>query len=146
MRKLSIVKLFLLLGMLSAASAHATITLNGIRYDGYWANTTKCPDGSAKLLYQGKYYCPSYSALVSWKAPVTRTNGGPLLASDISSYEIYWTREQDASKGVITRSKYNKAALFSSRLPGTYHFAMSVVDTAGLKSPLSTVVSAKLGK
>lgn len=138
--------LFLLVvSMLAAATADASIVRNGILYSEYW-KTARCLDGSAKLKYLGKTWCPLYGVTISWAAPVTRTNGQPLTASDIASYEIYWTRDVDTRAGTVNKPRTSQSTLFYVFTPDIYHFAMSAIDTTGLKSPLSKVVSVKLAK
>lgn len=142
----SIASLFLLVvSLLAATATHATIVRNGVLYKEYW-KTARCLDGSAKLSYQGKTWCPLYGVTLSWSAPVTRTNGKPLVASDLASYEIYWTREIDTRGGKLSKSRASESTQFYVFTPDTYHFAISAVDTSGLKSPLSKVVSIKLAR
>lgn len=131
--------------MLAAASADASIVRNGILYTEYW-KTARCLDGSAKLSYKGKTWCPLYGVTISWNAPVTRTNGKPLVATDIATYEVYWTREVDTKAGTLSKPRTTQSTLFYVLTPDIYHFAISAVDTKGLKSPLSKVVSIKLAK
>lgn len=137
--------LLLVTSMLAAAAADASIVRNGILYTEYW-KTARCLDGSAKLSYLGKTWCPLYGVTLSWSAPVTRTNGKPLTATDIAAYEIYWTREVDTKAGTLSKPRTSGSTLFYVLTPDIYHFAISAVDTAGLKSPLSKVVSIKLAK
>jgi hypothetical protein len=142
----SVVPLFLsVVGLLAVAPANATITRNGILYKEY-GKTARCLDGSAKLSYQGKTWCPLYGVTLSWSAPVTRTNGKPLVASDLALYEIYWTREIDTRSGKLSKPRASESTQFYVFTPDTYHFAISAVDTSGLKSPLSKVVSIKLAR
>ncbi len=131
--------------MLAAATADAAITRNGILYTEYW-KTARCLDGSAKLSYQGKTWCPLYRVTLSWTAPVTRTNGKPLVATDIAAYEVYWTRDVDTRAGTLKKPRTTQSTPFYVLTPDMYHFAISAVDTKGLKSPLSKVVSVKLAR
>lgn len=137
---------FLVLGIFSAASANAAIVKNGIRYTHYNKNTARCPDGGAKLRYAGLYWCRTYKASLSWTPPVRRTNGIPLLSSEIAAYEVYWTRDKDTAKGTLRRGGRSKSTDFYVWTPDVYYFAISAVDTKGSKSPLSKMVSARIGR
>lgn len=145
MHKSTLAKLVLSAGLLVAANANAAMIKNGIRYAEYY-KTARCLDGSAKLKYGGKYWCPTYGVSISWKPPVTRTNGTPLSASEIAAYEVYWTREVDTAAGTLKKTNTTVSTLFYVFTPDIYHFAMAAVDSKGLKSPLSTMVSAKLSR
>ena len=123
----------------------SALVLNGKTYKTVSINSTICHDGTKPVLYNGAKYCPTRIANLAWAAPTKRTNGTALPIGEIASYEIYWTRTKDKTSGVIKvsggTSTTGKLEVF---LPDTYNFAVSAIDTKGLKSPLSTVVSTKL--
>lgn len=89
----------------------------------------------------------TFSAKLSWTIPSTRQNGQPLQLSELSGYELYYTTDSSSSNGtVVTVSGGSKASYEISNLKaGTYYFAISAIDASGLKSPLSSMVSAKVG-
>ncbi len=67
--------------------------------------------------------------------------------SELAGYEVYWTRTSDNAKGTIQVSHgTTSTTAFDVYTPSTYYFAVSAIDTKGLKSPLSTMVQASLGK
>ncbi|MDB6060454.1 MAG: hypothetical protein JWM78_557 [Verrucomicrobiaceae bacterium] len=145
MFKFIVSKIILVCAIFGAAESSAAIVKNGIRYDVY-TKAGKCLDGSNKLKYLSKTWCPTYGVSLSWSAPVKRTDGKPLTASDIRAYEVYWTRNVDEKGGTIKKGSTVDSTMFYIFTPDTYHFAISAVDLAGLKSPLSKVVSVKMGK
>lgn len=123
----------------------SALTLNGKTYKSVSSKTTVCPDKTKAVTYQGGKYCQYRTANLAWTAPVKRVNGAALPIGEIAGYEVYWTRTKDKTSGVI---KVNGGAALKTSLevfmPDTYNFAMSAIDTKGLKSPLSTMVSASL--
>jgi len=90
----------------------------------------------------------SYSASLSWTIPSAREDGKALSLSELSGYEVYYTTDASStSKGTVVKiDGGNKSSYVVSGLPaGTYYFAISAIDTNGLKSALSSMVSAKFG-
>ena len=146
MRKSMLARLGAISLLLVAFQANAT-TINGINYKQFTGSGTKCPNGSSVFVYNKVKYCKAFRASLTWAIPSTRTNGNALPASELAGYEVYWTRGSDNAKGTI---KISKGAIASTALdvytPGTYYFAVSAIDTKGLKSPLSSMVQASLGK
>lgn len=122
------------------------VTINGTNYKRYTGSGSVCPDGSKVLVYKNVRYCKAYRANISWAVPTTRTNGSALPASELKGYEVYWTRTSDNAKGTLRISGGTQSSTaFDVYTPGTYYFAVSALDTKGLKSPLSTLVASKLG-
>lgn len=88
----------------------------------------------------------TYKAHFSWNIPSARIDGSALALSDLQGYEIYYTTDNPATSGVYTVSGGSKTVYDVTSLPaGTYYFTISAIDSAGNKSPMSTVVSLKLG-
>jgi hypothetical protein len=89
----------------------------------------------------------SYSAQLSWTPPSTRTDGTQLALSELAGYEIYYTSD-DLSKGVSVSINGGSTSSYkiTSLQAGTYHFAISAIDSNGIKSPLSAVVSKTFGQ
>lgn len=128
-----------------ALHANATV-INGVNYKQFTGTGTTCPDGSAVFVYNNVKYCKALRANISWSIPTTRSDGQALAISELKGYEVYWTRSSDNAKGVIKVSSATQVTTaFDVYTPGTYYFAMSAIDSAGLKSALSTMVEAKLG-
>ena len=123
----------------------SALTLNGVNYKSVSSSTAPCPDGLKKTYYQGNYYCRVYKAGLSWNIPTTRQNGTGIPVSELAGYEVYWTRSSDTIGGTL---KVNGGSMQTAALevfkPDMYYFAVSAIDTKGLKSPLSKMVSAKL--
>ena len=123
----------------------SALTLNGINYKLVSNSAAPCPDGLKKTVYQNNYYCRVYKAGLSWNIPVTRQNGAAISVSELSGYEVYWTRSSDSIGGTIKvgggTAKTTSLEVFK---PDMYYFAVSAIDSKGLKSPLSKMVSARL--
>jgi fibronectin type 3 domain-containing protein len=82
---------------------------------------------------------------LSWQVPTTRADGSALLASDLKSYEIYYTTDTSATGTYVVNGGTTTSYSVTNLAAGTYYFAMSAIDNAGLKSSLSQVVTVKLG-
>jgi len=79
--------------------------------------------------------------------PSTRENGQALLLSELSGYEIYYVLESSgaADTKIVVSGGSTISYNITSLAAGTYDFAISAVDTSGLKSPLSGVVVVQVG-
>jgi len=75
----------------------------------------------------------------SWTIPATRTNGAVLPPSELAKFELYLT-SGSTTLPVVTVPMPGVATSLTLA-PGNYSAAISAFDTAGLKSPLSTVVT-----
>jgi hypothetical protein len=149
MRTLKAAKWFVLPALILAGiatSANAAIIRNGFSYSQYVvAAGAKCPDGNNPVRHSAKTWCRTYAATLRWAIPNTRENGQPLQLSELSGYEIYWTRDRDSSSGTIAVKGGQVATQkFETFVPATYYFAMSAVDSKGLKSKLSSMINTPL--
>jgi hypothetical protein len=92
---------------------------------------------------------PSYNVKLSWTIPTTRQNGKALALSELKGYEVYYATDNNASTAndtVVTVSGGSINTSTISKLPaGTYYFSISAIDVNGVKSPLSAMVSTKVG-
>ena len=83
------------------------------------------------------------TAQLTWQAPQARTDGSPF--DDLSGYRIYYGVEPDQlvarSWSRIRRRPTWKVTALS---PGTWYFAVVSVDSAGVESELSGVVSKRI--
>ena len=61
--------------LVSLDASAASLTLNGKTYKSVSSVTTKCPDGTSAITYQGTKYCSTHVANLSWSAPTKRTDG-----------------------------------------------------------------------
>lgn len=91
----------------------------------------------------------AYDVKLSWTIPTTRQNGKALALSELKGYEVYYATDSSASTANDTVVTVNGGSISSStisKLPaGTYYFSISAIDVNGVKSPLSTMVSTKVG-
>ena len=85
---------------------------------------------------------------LSWTAPTTRVDGTPLAAEEIKEYRVYYTIDGTAPGegepivvGGTSASETVTLELTPRLEPYVVSFAIKTVDTDGLKSPLSEVVS-----
>lgn len=84
----------------------------------------------------------SRSATLSWSIPTTRANGSALAPGELTGYEIYITTEKSGTSEVLEIKDPLKISHQISNLsPDVYHFAVSALDTNGLASELSEVVT-----
>ena len=81
-------------------------------------------------------------ATLSWQTPTERVNGTALSTAEIGSYEIYYTSETaGASQTIVVSSATQKTYTVNGLKPDSYHFSMVTVDSNGIYSELSKVVS-----
>lgn len=82
------------------------------------------------------------SAKLSWSIPTQRENGDALALNEISSYEIYVTAENAGTSRTIRVDNRNQTQFTLDQLSeDTYYFSMVTIDTEGMYSELSQVVS-----
>ena len=91
----------------------------------------------------------TYDVKLTWTIPTTRQNGKPLALSELKGYEVYYATDSNASTVTDTVVKINGGSVNNSVIsklpPGTYYFSISAIDNSGMKSPLSKMVTAKVG-
>lgn len=81
------------------------------------------------------------SATLTWTAPLTRTDGSSIQLSEIDSYEIaYGTSPTDLGNSMTVDGAETSAEI-SGLGAGTWYFSIRVIDTNGLASEYSEVVS-----
>jgi hypothetical protein len=79
------------------------------------------------------------SATISWSAPTEREDGTPLTA--LSGYKIYYSRNASQLDQVQNVSSNVTSYLVQNLEQGTWYFAVSAVDSQGVESQKSVVVS-----
>jgi len=80
------------------------------------------------------------SALVSWTAPTTNTDGTPL--SDLAGFKIYYGTTLGNYPNTITLSGANHTSYqIDNLVPDTYHFVVTAFDITGNESSYSNVAS-----
>ncbi|MFC1750435.1 hypothetical protein ACFL2V_16685 [Pseudomonadota bacterium] len=81
-------------------------------------------------------------AILSWIAPASRADESPLTISDIDSYKIYMGDSADSMTMVAeVLDPYVMNYELIDLSPGTHFFAITAVDTNGLESGYSKVMS-----
>jgi hypothetical protein len=91
----------------------------------------------------------SYNIKLNWSIPTTRQNGQALPIGELKGYEVYYATDNSTSTAndtvvAVSGGSINTSTI--SKLPaGTYYFSVSAIDINGLKSPLSTMISTKVG-
>lgn len=90
---------------------------------------------------------PTYSLNLSWSIPSTRVSGVALPLSELSGYEIYYVPDGSSAAGTTVAIAGGSVASYrlTNLAPGTYSFAISALDSGGVKSPLSGVVVVTVG-
>lgn len=82
------------------------------------------------------------SALLSWTAPVTRTDGSLLPISEIAGYKVYvGSSATELGFKANIPDPYTLEHQITQLGEGTYYFAVTTYDHANLESELSSVVS-----
>lgn len=84
---------------------------------------------------------PDTSVRLSWTAPLTRINGSSLALSEIESFEISYGNSPEALDQTLAVPGDQTSLEISDLASGTWYFSIRVIDTDGLKSEPSEVVS-----
>ncbi len=88
---------------------------------------------------------PVYSVNLSWTAPSTREDGGSLDISELEGYRVYYGTD---SSNLIPLVDLNDSSITTHSITdlntGTYFFAVTAYDYAGLESGFSEIVSKEL--
>jgi hypothetical protein len=78
----------------------------------------------------------SGSATLSWTPPTTNTDGSPL--TNLAGYRVYWGTTAGTYPNSVTLSNAGLTSyVVSSLAPGTYHFAVAALNSAGAESAKS---------
>jgi hypothetical protein len=86
----------------------------------------------------------STSAVLSWEAPTTNTNGSAL--TDLAGYRIYYgANPSKLSESVQIKTVGMQTYEIDNLSAGTWYFAIMAVTSAGAESHLSNVVSLTVG-
>lgn len=87
----------------------------------------------------------SVDLLLSWNQPTQREDGTAIDVQDIAGYEVYMTKIDANNNATDQILAVADAAQTSLTVPGLtsgqYHLAISAIDSGGLKSQLSSVVT-----
>lgn len=149
------------------SSSSSTMTYKGVTYKS--SSSSKCADGSSALRYQSKYWCPvttttassgsttsgstsgsgtttttpvTQTAQLTWTIPTTRADGTALAVSELAGYEVYYTNDSGSVSVTLSVSGASTVSTtVASLTTGNYYFSISAVDSTGLKSALSSVVT-----
>ena len=79
---------------------------------------------------------------LSWSVPTTRENGEPLLVGELAGYEIYIIAEASGLDQVVAVSDpLSTSHAIDDLASDTYHFSISSIDTDGLRSSPSGLIT-----
>lgn len=81
------------------------------------------------------------SATLNWTAPSTRTDGSSISLSEIDHYRIIYGEEPEVLGQEVEVPADSTSYSFEALTTGTWYFQIQVVDTSGLNSTFSEVVS-----
>lgn len=81
------------------------------------------------------------SVTLQWTAPLTRVDGSSISLSEIQSYEILYGSSPDTLSETVTVDGGQTSGKVSGLTPGTWYFSIRVIDTNGLMSENSEVLS-----
>lgn len=80
------------------------------------------------------------SATLSWTPPTTNADGSTL--TNLAGYRIYWgTSQGDYSSSVTVNNPGLSSYVVDNLLPGTYYFAVSARNSAGVEGGMSNTAS-----
>lgn len=75
---------------------------------------------------------------LNWDAPMNRADGTKLYPGEIQGYRVYYRRTEESGFDTYFIDSPNQTSWTPTPLgSGTYRFAVSTIDTAGLESPRS---------
>lgn len=83
---------------------------------------------------------------LSWTAPGTRMDGTSISLSEIAYYEIQYGQNPENLAETQRIDSIETSYQFNDLPPGSWYFTIKVVDTFGLESPASEIVSYEVDK
>lgn len=84
-----------------------------------------------------------FSALLSWTAPTSYSDGSPMSLSEIGGYKIYYGQTtQQYSHSIDVADGSAVSQLISDLSAGTYYFTVATYDTNGITSTYAREVEA----
>lgn len=84
----------------------------------------------------------STSVTLTWSIPLTRVDGTSLAPGEIDHFVLNYGQSQDSLTQTVTIAGSETTYSFDSLKSGTWYFDIVAVDTNGLESPRSEIVSA----
>jgi hypothetical protein len=128
-------------GQLSGTPTAADVGKYGpigiVAYDGYYESDlpsfrVTVPSGGASL--------PPSAVTIAWTPPTENTNGSTL--TNLAGYHIYYgTNQSDLNKVVDITNPGLASYVLSDLTSGTWYFALTSVNAAGVESVRSSVIS-----
>ena len=83
------------------------------------------------------------SVTLAWTPPTTNVDGSPM--TDLAGYRIYYGRSATTLDQIVPVTNAGTTRFVVDNLsPATWFFSMTAVNSAGVESTLSTVVSTNL--
>lgn len=80
---------------------------------------------------------------ISWARPTTRANGNTLAATEIASYKLYLMNGAVSNYRVKTVAGKYLSTKIKQPLCTTFYYAITAIDTGGLESVFSNIISVK---
>ena len=112
--------------------------------DAYRADTTLSSSAAVKASVDknaGKNVGKTGRLELSWSAPTTRTDGEPLLLSDIGGYRLYYgTQKGEYVQGANIKDGTAQSATVTGIPVGTYFVVLTTYDANGIESDYSASV------
>jgi hypothetical protein len=84
---------------------------------------------------------PPDAAKLSWTPPTEREDNTPLPENELQGFEVLWGTSQTNLDQTIFVPVGTNEYMVTALTEGTWYFAVKAVDTDGLESGLSAVVS-----
>ena len=108
--------------------------------DAYRADTTLSSSAAVKASVD-KNVGKTGRLELSWSAPTTRTDGEPLLLSEIDGYRLYYgTQEGEYAQGANIKDGTAQSATVTGIPVGTYFVVLTAYDANGVESDYSASV------
>ena len=82
----------------------------------------------------------AFAATISWSVPLLNTDGSPL--TDVTGYRVYYgTSSTTLANSMLVTGGGATSTSINGLEQGTYYFAVTTLNSAGLESNRSDVVS-----
>lgn len=82
-----------------------------------------------------------FDVAINWSTPTARDNGEALSMSDIAGYMVYCVSENTGEEVTVSVPGNETSLVMSDLSSGVYYFSLATVDTDGLFSEMSEIVT-----